>query len=469
MTMDRLFQGGTIVTAEGMYPADVLTRDGKIAAIGQGLPAEGAQTVNSTGKLLLPGAIDAHTHLECVCSGIDTSDDYFTGTRGAACGGTTTVIDYLLQAPGELLPDTLRPRIAMAAPSAAVDFAFHIGVSDLSTPEMLASVADAVAEGVSSFKAYMVYDFGLEDGALYRLLQETARVGALTTVHAENRGVLTARVRDYLARGLTDPWWHYMSRNEEVAEEATRRVISLARAANAPLYIVHLTDEGSVQAVTLARDEGLPVFAETCPQYLNFTREVYREERGQDYVCSPAIKGKASQDALWAAIRRGDIATVATDHCPFTRAQKDYGLRLPDGRPGDFTTIPNGCDGVETMYPYMLTQANLGRIPFTRVAALCAANPARLFGLADRKGAIRPGLDADLAVFDPKVDGVVRAREMHGNLDHTIWENTALHGRVTATYLRGEPVFENGMFTGARGGGRFLKCNPVWGETLEIG
>jgi dihydropyrimidinase len=459
--MRRLFQGGTLVTAEGMYKADLLTDGEKIAAIGVNLPADGAQIVDVSGKLLLPGAIDAHTHLDCICSGIPTSDDYYTGTRAAACGGVTTVIDYLLQAKGEPLPDTLAKRVPMATEKAAVDFAFHIGVSDLSTPELLNSLKGAVTAGVSSFKAYMVYDFGLSDEWLYRLLTETAKIGALITVHAENRGMIDARVKEYLAAGETEPWWHYRSRSEEVAAEATRRVIALAKAAKAPLYIVHVTDEDSVAAITEARDAGQPVFAETCPQYLNFTSDVYREPRGQDYVCSPAIKGLASQLALWAALRRGDISTVATDHCPFTAAQKDYGIRLPDGRPGDFTTIPNGCDGVETLYPYLLTQANLGRIPFARVAEVCAANPARLFGLADRKGALRPGLDADVAVFDPKVDGVVRASELHGNLDHTIWENTALHGRIAATYLRGEPVYEQGAFTGARGGGRFLKCNPV--------
>jgi dihydropyrimidinase len=459
--MRRLFHGGTLVTAESLCKADLLVEDEKIAAIGRDLPAEGAQVIDISGKLLLPGAIDAHTHLECVCSGIDTSDDYFTGTRAAACGGVTTVIDYLLQEKGELLQDTLAKRVPMAARKAAVDFAFHVGVSDLGTDALLASLKDAVTAGVSSFKAYMVYDFGLTDEELYRLLQKTAEAGALVTVHAENRGMLAAKVKALLAEGKSEPWWHYVSRSEEVAAEATARAIALAKAANAPLYVVHLTDAESVAAVTRARDEGQPVFGETCPQYLNFTNDVYLGPRAQDYVCSPAIKGRASQEALWAGLLRGDVSTVATDHCPFTAAQKDYGLRLPDGRAGDFTTIPNGCDGVETLYPYMLTQANLGRIPFTRVAAVCAANPARLFGLSDRKGALRPGLDADLAVFDPKPSGVVRVKDLHGNLDHTIWENTALSGRITATYLRGEPVWENGRFAGRQGAGRFQPCRPV--------
>lgn len=466
--MHTLFYGGTVVTAEGMFTADVLVRGERIAAIGVGLPREDAVLVDATGLYLLPGAIDAHTHLECVCSGIATSDDYFTGTRAAACGGVTTVIDYLLQDEGELLPVTLAKRVAMATPKAAVDFAFHIGVRDLSRPELLASLKDAVAAGVSSFKAYMVYDFGLCDGGLYQLLQETAKAGALVTVHAENRGMLDSRVKAYLTEGKTEPWWHYMSRDEAVAAEANRRAIALARAAGAPLYLVHLTDADGVTAVTQARDEGYPIFAETCPQYLNFTCEVYHEPRGQDYVCSPAIKGKDSQRALWAAIRRGDVQTVATDHCPFTLAEKDYGIRLPDGREGNFTTIPNGCDGIETLYPYMLTQANLGRISFPRAVGVCASNPARLFGLDDRKGAIRAGMDADIVLYDPKAQGVVKADALHGNLDHTIWENTALSGRITGTWLRGRQVFDGQAFRGAQGEGRFLPCKPVWFDSSAL-
>jgi dihydropyrimidinase len=457
--MKLLFRGGTLVTAEAMIRADLLTDGEKIAAIGERLPAGDAQVVEMAGKLLLPGAIDAHTHLECVCSGIDTSDDYFTGTRAAACGGTTTVIDYLLQEPGEPLPRTLAKRVPMAAGKAAVDFAFHIGVSDLSTPELLASVGDAVAAGVSSFKAYMVYDFGLTDEALYTLLQETARVGALVTVHAENRGMLAARVKQYLAEGKTEPWWHYLSRSEEVAAEATRRVIALAKAANAPLYIVHLTDADSAAAVTAARDgpagvrRNLPAVPEL------YQRRVPRPACAGLRVLARHQGARLAGGALGRPAAR-DLATVTTDHCPLPKRRRITASACPTAG-GNFTTIPNGCDGVETMYPYLLTQANLGRIPYTRAVAACATNPAKLFGLDDRKGALRPGLDADLAVFDPKEDGVVRARELHGNLDHTIWENTALHGRVTAAYLRGNVIFENGMFTGAKGAGRFLKCNPV--------
>ena len=459
--MKLLFRHGRIVTPEGVYAADLLAEDGKITALGRSLPDDGCEVVDASGKLLLPGAIDAHTHLECVCSGIDTSDDYFTGTRAAACGGTTTVIDYLLQAKGERLPDTLAPRVAMASPKAAIDFAFHIGVSDLSTDALLASVKDAIDSGVSSFKAYMVYDFGLSDDALYRLLQASVQYGGLVTVHAENRGMIEARVREYLREGHTEPWYHYLSRDESVAAEADRRAIALAKAANAPLYLVHLSDEEGVEAVTRARDEGQPVFAETCPQYLRFTSDVYRGERAQDYVCAPPIKGERSRDALLAALKRGDIATVATDHCPFTRAEKDYGLRTRGGEAGNFTTIPNGCDGIETMYPYLLSLANQGELSFERVVAVCAANPAKLFGLDDRKGALRVGLDADIVLYDPTLEAAVRCETMHGGLDHTIWEGTPLRGLPVATYSRGRLICKDGTYLGHAGDGAFLKCNPV--------
>ena len=459
--MDLLFRGGTLILPEGRVQTELRVHDGVIAQLGQNLPEDGATSIDLSGRLLLPGAIDAHTHMATQCAMAATADDYFTGTRAGLCGGTTTIIDYLLQEKGEPLPETLRKRKAMAAPDAAGDYAFHIGVQDLSTPELLDSVADVMRQGVTSFKAYMVYDFGLSDEDLYRLLRFTAPLGGLVAVHAENRGVIDERVKRYLAEGKTDAWWHYMSRDEQVEAEADERALRLAQMAEAPLYLVHLANEAGMAAVTRARDEGQPVFAETCPQYLAFTSEVYRRRSGRNFVCSPPIKGEASQAALWRGLIRGDVSTVATDHCPFQKAEKDYGLVRPDGTPGDFTSIPNGCSGVETMYPYLLSEANRGRLPFERVAAVCARNPARLFGLDHRKGALLPGLDADLVVFDPQRDAVVRSRDQHGAADHTIWEGTALHGAIDEVYSRGRLAYKRGDFLGRIGGGQFLECRPV--------
>jgi len=460
--LDLLIKNGTIVTAESTFKADIAVKDGKILSIGQNLkPLKGTEVVDAKGKLVLPGAIDGHTHLAMPFGGTISSDDYYTGTRSAACGGTTTVFDFVLQGKGEKMVDAIKRRDAIAAPDAAVDYSFHVGVCDVTTPELLDSMEDAVKFGIPSFKVFMVYDFGVDDGAFYRVLQKAAKIGALVGVHAENRDVNNVLVKQYLAEGKTEAWWHYMAKNEDVEGEADVRAINLAKMAGTSLYIVHLADKQGVEAVIQARDEGYPIFAETCPQYLYYTKEVYKKERGRDFVCSPPMKGKESQDAIWEAIKSGDITTVATDHCPFTQAEKDWGIVTKDGKPGNFTTIPNGCAGIENMYPYILSEANKGRISFNKAVELCATNPSKLFGLDHVKGALRPGLDADIVLYDPKKNVTIKNSEMHGNLDHTIWEGVSVKGYPVATYSRGNLVYKDGEFVGRKGAGKLIKCKPI--------
>ena len=460
--LDLLIKNGTIVTAESTFKADIAVKDGKILSIGQNIkPLKGTEVVDAKGKLVLPGAIDGHTHLAMPFGGTISSDDYFTGTKSAACGGTTTVFDFVLQGKGETMVDAIKRRDALAAPDAAVDYSFHVGVCDVSTQELLDSMEDAVKFGIPSFKVFMVYDFGVDDGAFYQVLQKAAKIGALVGVHAENRDVNNVLVKQYLAEGKTDAWWHYMAKNEEVEGEADVRAINLAKMAGTSLYIVHLADKQGVEAVIKARDEGYPIFAETCPQYLNFTKEVYKKERGRDFVCSPPMKGKESQDAIWEAIKSGDIATIATDHCPFTQAEKDWGIVKKDGTPGNFTTIPNGCAGIENMYPYILSEANKGRISFSKAVELCASNPSKLFGLDHVKGALTPGLDADIVIYDPKKNVTIKNSEMHGNLDHTIWEDAKIKGYPVATYSKGNLVYKDGEFVGQKGAGKLIKCKPI--------
>ena len=259
-----------------------------------------------------------------------------------------------------------------------------------------------------------------------------------------------------------------MAKNEMVEGEADVRAVNLAKMANAPLYIVHLANEMGMKAVTEARLEGYPIFAETCPQYLHFTSEVYKRERGRDFVCSPPIKNKESQDALWKGIDNGNISTIATDHCPFLKSEKDWGITKKDGTPGDFTTIPNGCAGIETMYPYVLSQAVAGRISFCKAVELCATNPAKLFGLDDQKGALRPGLDADIVIYDPEKEFTITNDAMHGDTDHTIWEGVTLKGYPEATYSRGRLVYKDGEFLGKRGDGKLIKCNKLKFEGPEF-
>lgn len=460
--MDLLIKNGTVVTAESTFKADIAVKDGRIISIGQNIkPLKDTDVVDAKGKLVLPGAIDGHTHLAMPFGGTISTDDYYAGTRSAACGGTTTVFDFVLQAKGEAMLDAIQRRDALAAPDAAVDYSFHVGVTDVTTSELLDSMEAAVKFGIPSFKVFMVYDFGVDDGSFYQVLQKAAKIGALVGVHAENRDVNNVLIKQYLAEGKTDAWWHYMAKNEEVEGEADVRAINLAKMAGTSLYIVHLADKQGVDAVIKARDEGYPIFAETCPQYLHFTKEVYKRERGRDFVCSPPMKGKESQDAIWNAIKTGDIATVATDHCPFTQAEKDWGITTKDGKPGNFTTIPNGCAGIENMYPYILSEANKGRITFNKAVALCASNPAKLFGLDHVKGSLRPGLDADIVIYDPKMSFTITNKAMHGDTDHTIWEGIDLKGYPVATYSRGNLVFKDGEFVGKKGAGRLIKCKPI--------
>ena len=460
--MDLLIKGGTLVTANCIFKGDLAVTGEKISAIGLDLkPQRNTEVVDAKGKYVLPGAIDGHTHLALSFGGTISSDDYYAGTRSAACGGTTTVFDFVQQSKGEKMLDAVHRRNSLAMKDAAVDYSFHIGVGDVTTDKMLDSMEAAVEFGIPSFKVFMVYDFGVDDGQFYKVLQKSAKIGALVGVHAENRDVNNVLVRQFLAEGKTEAWWHYMAKNEMVEGEADVRAINLAKMAGASLYIVHLADKMGVEAVTKARDEGYPIFAETCPQYLHFTTEVYNRKRGRHFVCSPPIKNKESRDILWEALKNGDITTVATDHCPFTKSEKDWGITKQDGTPGDFTTIPNGCAGVENMYPYMLSEANKGRISFSRAVELCASNPAKLFGLAHLKGALQAGLAADIAIYDPKKDFMITNEQMHGDTDHTIWENVKLKGYPIATYCRGSLVFRDGKFLGRKGAGRLIKCKPI--------
>ncbi len=449
--MDMIIKNGTIVTASESFRADVAVADGKITQISASIPTDGCEKViDASGKLVLPGAIDAHTHLAMPFGGTISSDGYFAGTRAAACGGTTTVFDFVLQDFNETMVDAVKRRDALCAPEAAVDYSFHVAVKDVSNG-LIDTIDDCVAFGVPSFKVFMVYDFGVTDGVFYQVLQKAKECGALIGVHAENNEMVNMFTKKFLSEGKTSAWYHYLSRPEFVEAEADERAISWAKAVDVPLYIVHLANKQGVEAVTKAKDEGLTIYAETCPQYLEFTCDVYKREDGRNFVCSPPMKGEESRQALWEAIKRGDIDTVATDHCPFQSYEKDWGK-------DDFSKIPNGCAGIENMYPYMLSAANKGKISFEKVVTLCSANPARIFGCKD-KGSIAVGKDADIVIYDPTLDFTITNDKMHSDCDHTIWEGISLHGYPVQTYSRGKLVYDNGKFVGEKGWGKFVKCS----------
>ncbi len=445
-----LFKNGTVINGSQKFKADVAVENGKITQIGVNLePHDGTEIVDCTGKFVLPGAIDAHTHLAMPFGGTISSDDYFAGTRAAACGGTTTVFDFVLQDFGETMVDAVKRRDAMCAPVAAVDYSYHVAVKDVSG-DLLDSIEDAVKFGVPSFKVFMVYDFGVTDGVFYKVLKKAKECGALIEVHAENNEMVNTLTAEYLSQGKTSAWYHYMSRPEFVEAEADIRAIQWAKALDAPLYIVHLANKDGVKAVTEAKDEGYKIYAETCPQYLEFTCDVYKREDGRNFVCSPPMKGEESREALWAAIARGDIDTIATDHCPFQSYENDWGK-------DDFTKIPNGCAGIENMFPYMLSAANEGKITFEKAVELCCENPAKIFGCTD-KGSIEAGKDADIVVYDPTTEFTITNDKMHSDCDHTVWEGIKLKGYPEKTFSRGKLVYNKGEFVGEKGWGRFVKC-----------
>lgn len=446
--MDLIIKNGTIVSPTATFKADVCVDNGKIVAITADAGTDADNVADASGKMVLPGAIDAHTHLAMPFGGTISSDDYYAGTRAAACGGTTTVFDFILQDFGETMVDAIKRRDALCAPDAAVDYAFHVAVKDVSNG-LIDTIEDAVNYGVSSFKVFMVYDFGVTDGVFYKVLEKAKSCGAMISVHAENKQLIDVLTERYLSEGKTSAWYHYMSRPEFVEGEADIRAIQLAKSLDSKLYIVHLANKEGVQAVERARNEGYQIYAETCPQYLEFTSEVYKRADGRNFVCSPPMKGEESRLALWEAIKKGLITTIATDHCPFRSYEKDWGK-------DDFTNIPNGCAGIENMYPYMLSAANEGKITFNKAVELCSYNPAKIFG-CDAKGAIEVGKDADIVIYDPTKDFTITNDKMHSDCDHTIWEGIKVKGYPEATYSRGKLVFMDGEFLGERGWGKFIK------------
>jgi len=450
--MSLLIKGGTVVTPTESFVADVYAENGIITAIGKDLKISADKTVDASGKLVLPGALDVHTHMAMPFGGTVSADSYLTGTRAAACGGVTTVFDYPVQRKGGTILGLVRSKMDVLEKEACVDYAFHCCITDLNGGEILDEMELAVKEGITSFKCFLVYKkegMMVDDATLVKLMIRAKELGALINVHAENPDIIDMNIAKFLREGKTSAWYHYLSRPEFVEAEADKRAVHWAKNFDAPLYIVHMADKEGLEACIKAREEGASIYVETCPQYLEFTNEVYKRKDGRNFVCSPPMKGIESREALWAALKAGFIDTVATDHCPFQSYEKDWGK-------DDFTKIPNGCAGVENLYPYMLDAANAGKITFEKAVEVCAANPARIFG-CETKGSIAIGKDADIVIYDKDKDFTVSAQNMHSNYDHTIWEGKKLHGYPVQTYLRGNLVYDNGDFVGKPGSGRFIK------------
>ena len=453
--MDLLIKGGTVVTAKESFIADVAVNEGKIAAIGTGLNIDADKVVDATGKLVLPGALDVHTHMAMPFGGTVSADSYLSGTRAAACGGVTTIFDYPVQHKGQTILGLCGEKNEVLEKEACVDYAFHCCITDLNGGEILDEMEKAVEKGITSFKCFLVYkkeNMMTDDATLARLMLKAKELGAMVNVHAENPDIIDMNIENFLKEGKTSAWYHYLSRPEFVAAEADKRVVHWATNLNAPVYIVHMSDKEGLEAVIKAKEEGHEVYVETCPQYLEFTCDVYKREDGRNFICSPPMKGQESLEALWKALKAGFIDTVATDHCPFQSYEKDWGK-------DDFTKVPNGCAGVENLYPYMLDAANSGKITFEKAVEVCSTNPAKIFGCVN-KGSIAVGKDADIVIYDKDKDFTISVNNMHSDYDHTIWEGKSLHGYPVQTYLRGKLVYDNGEYVGTPGDGKYIKRIP---------
>ncbi|MFF2653298.1 dihydropyrimidinase [Streptomyces sp. NPDC058045] len=457
MTDRTLIRGGLVVTAAEEIHADVLIEDGRIAALAaHGSDAAAgwtaARTIDATDRYVIPGGVDGHTHMEMPFGGTFASDTFETGTRAAAWGGTTTIVDFVVQRPGHALREGLDAWYAKADGQCAIDYGFHMILADVND-STLKEMDLLVEEGITSFKLFMAYPgvFYSDDGKILRAMQQAAGNSGLIMMHAENGIAIDVLVEQALARGETDPRHHGEVRKVLLEAEATHRAIQLARVAGAPLYVVHVSAEEAVAELAAARDRDLPVFGETCPQYLFLSTDNLAEPdfEGAKYVCSTPLRPREHQAALWRGLRTNDLQVVSTDHCPFCfTGQKEMGR-------GDFSKIPNGMPGVEHRMDLLHQAVVDGHITRRRWIEIACATPARMFGLYPQKGTIAPGADADVVIYDPAAEQTLSATTHHMNVDYSAYEGRHLTGRVETVLSRGELVLDRGEFTGRAGHGRY--------------
>ncbi|MBA3428358.1 MAG: dihydropyrimidinase [Actinobacteria bacterium] len=467
--MSVLIKGGRVVTAADDYVADILVEGERISLIGTNLGATGldvpADTViDASGRLVLPGAVDPHTHLDMPFGGTTTADDVESGQRAAARGGTTTHVDFCIQAPGSSFADSLTAWKAKAESKQVIDMGYHIAVTDLREGGSLEELASLPDEGITSYKLFMAYKGALmvDDETLFRTMEVAAETGALVMVHAENGDAIDVLVKKALAAGHTEPMWHARTRPPETEGEATNRAIQLARVAGCALYVVHVSCREAVEPILIAREKGWDVWGETCTQYF-FVDESFLELpdfEGAKYVYTPPPRDKANQDVLWDAVRRDTLSAISTDHCAFLwDGQKTMGR-------DDFSKIPNGGPGLENRL-HMIHNFGVreGRIGLNRMVELLCTNPAKLFGLYPRKGTIAVGSDADLVVFDPEKRHTITAAGQQSRSDYNLYEGTQVVGDVETVLLRGNVIVEGGEVVGSPGVGQFVK-RARFGEKL---
>ena len=451
-----LIRNGTVVTARETTRADVLIEDGRIREVRPGVEsAPGAKVIDAAGMFVMPGGIDAHTHLDMPFGGTTSADDFETGTRAAAFGGTTTIVDFAIQGRGTRMRDALDTWWKKAEGRACVDYGLHMIVTDLGHAG-LEDMDDMVREGVASFKLFMAYPNVLmvDDATIFKALSQTAKNGALICMHAENGSVIDVIIARALAEGKTAPIYHALTRPPRAEAEAVHRAIAMAEIAGAPVYIVHLSSEDALNEVREARDRGVPAFAETCPQYLLLSIEELERPNfeGAKYVFTPPLRPKEHQPKLWEGLRHDHLQVVSTDHCPFCfEDQKILGK-------DDFTKIPNGGPGIENRLQLIWHHGvNQGQLSLNRFVELTSTAPARIFGMYPRKGEIAAGSDADLVIWDPSAEYTISAKTHHMRVDYSMFEGFRVRGNARTVISRGEVIVDGGEFLGRAGRGEYLR------------
>ena len=459
----KIIRNGRIVTAVDDYTADLLIDDGCIVAIGRALDVGAdVESIDAAGMLVLPGGVDCHTHMDNTFGDSTTCDSFESGTRSAAFGGTTTIVDFAFQRKDVSVLEAIERARAKGADGACIDYGFHVivtGVDDQALADMQHAIRH---EGVSSFKMFMAYPGSVmvDDAAIFQAMRMVGQHGGMIALHAENGTVIELLIKEVLAQGHTAPKYHALTRPAIMEGEATHRGIKLAELAEAPVYFVHLSAREALKHVVEARDMGVPVFAETCPHYLFFDDSAYDSEDFDlaRYVMSPPLRSKESQQALWTALRTDDLQLVSTDHCPFCMKEGHLGRvnQKPYGR-NDFSKIPNGVPGVETRMATLYDGGvRAGRISLNRFVELVSTAPSKLFGLFPQKGTIAVGSDADLVIFDPDAPHVISAKTQHGNCDFTLFEGRGVTGQVKKVLLRGELIVDGDRWLGKAGSGRYV-------------
>ncbi len=465
--MKTLIKNGRIITAVDDYIGDILIEDEIITVIGKKLEMEADKIIDAKDRLVIPGGIDAHTHMDMPFGGTTSADDFKTGTLAAAHGGTTTIIDFAIQGKGTSIIGALDTWHEKAAGKTAIDYGFHMIVTDL-PQERLKEVKRLINdEGVTSFKMFMAYAGVLlvDDATIFRGMSFAGEHGGLVCMHAENGVVIDEIVQRAIAKGHTAPKYHALTRPTKAEAEGVNRAIALAEMAESPVYIVHLSCYDALKKVKEARDEGVPVFAETCPQYLFLDYSDYEREgfEGAKYVMTPALREKWNQDELWTGIRMNDLQVISTDHCPFCmKEQKELGKN-------DFSKIPNGAPGVETRMSLVYNGGVVaGRISLNRFVEITSTAPAKIFGLFPRKGTIAVGSDADIVIFNPNKKMTISAQTHHMNVDYNPYEGKQVQGVTETVLSRGKVVIENEKYVGKAGDGKYLKRSTVQLRHREI-